>query len=81
MTDQQAMRSGQETTIVEHEVYNVIAALANTLEALATYDTYAQDGQANDQVWQQLRQQDQHAVRQLLLQLAQFAEQGKLTAK
>ena len=81
MTEQQDMSSGQETTIVENEVYNVIAALANKLEALAAYDKYAQDGQANDQVWQQLRQQDQQAVRQLLQQLAQFAEQGKLTAK
>ena len=81
MTEQQDMSSGHETTIVDNEVYNVIAALANKLEALAAYDKYAQDGQANDQVWQQLRQQDQQAVRQLLQQLAQFAEQGKLTAK
>jgi hypothetical protein len=81
MTEQQDMSSGQETTIVDNEVYNVIAALANKLEALAAYDKYQQDGQANDQVWQQLRQQDQQAVRQLMQQLAHFAEQGKLTAK
>ena len=77
MTEQHDMSSGQETTIVDNEVYNVIAALANKLEGLAAYDKYAQDGQANDQLWQQLRQ----AVRHLLQQLAQFAEQGKLTAK
>ncbi len=64
MTDQQQMSSGQETTIVDNEVYNVIAALANKLEGLAAYDKYQQDGQANDQLWQQLRQQDQQAVRQ-----------------
>ncbi len=52
MTDQQDMSSGQETTIVDNEVYNVISTLANKLEALAAYDKYAQDGQANDQLWQ-----------------------------
>ena len=31
MTEQQDMSSGQETTIVDNEVYNVIAALANKL--------------------------------------------------
>jgi hypothetical protein len=81
MTDQQDMRSGQETTIVENEVYNVITALANKLEGLAAYDKYQQDGQATDQLWQQLRQQDQQAVRHLLQQLAHFAAQGKLTAQ
>ena len=81
MTEQQDMSSGQETTIVDNEVYNVIVALANKLEGLAAYDKYAQDGQANTEVWQELRQQDQQAVRHLLQQLAQFAEQGKLTAK
>ena len=39
------------------------------------------DGQANRQLWQQLRQQDEQAVRQLLQQLEQFAQQGKLRAK
>lgn len=81
MTEQQDMSSGQEPTIVDDEVYNVISTLANKLEALAAYDKYAQDGQANDQLWQQLRQQDQQAVRHLMQQLAQFAEQGKLTTK
>ncbi len=81
MTEQQDMSSGQETTIVDNEVYNVISTLANKLEGLAAYDKYQQDGQANDQLWQQLRQQDQQAVRQLLQHLAQFAEQGKLTAQ
>jgi hypothetical protein len=81
MTEHQDLSSGRETTIVENEVYNVIATLANKLEALAAYDKYAQDGQANDQLWQQLRQQDQQAVRHLMQQLAHFAEQGKLTAK
>ncbi len=79
MTEQQDMSSGQETTIVDNEVYNVITALANKLEGLAAYDKYQQDGQATDQLWQQLRQQDQQAVRELLQQLAHFAEQGKLT--
>ncbi len=81
MTEQQDMSSGQETTIVDNEVYNVITALANKLEGLAAYDKYQQDGQATDQLWQQLRQQDQQAVRHLLQQLAHFAAQGKLTAQ
>jgi len=64
------MSSGKETTIVDNEVYNLIKTTATQ-----------QDGQANDPIWQQLRQQDEQAVRQLLQQLAQFAQQGKLTAK
>ena len=77
MSDQS---SGQETTMVDNEVYNVIAALHSKLEGLAAYDKYEQDGSANNQVWQQLRQQDQQAVRQLMQQLNQFAQQGKLRA-
>jgi hypothetical protein len=75
------MSSGKETTIVDNEVYNLIKTTATKLEGLAAYDKYQQDGQANDPIWQQLRQQDEQAVRQLLQQLAQFAQQGKLTAK
>lgn len=33
------------------------------LQGLAAYQKYEQDGQANDPVWQELRQQDQQAVR------------------
>jgi hypothetical protein len=70
--------SGQETTIVDNEVYNLIATLATKLQGLAAYQKYEQDGQANDPIWQQLRQQDQQAVQQLMQQLEQFAQQGKL---
>ena len=70
--------SGQQTTIVDNEVYNVITALHSKLEGLAAYDKYEKDGTANKQVWQQLRQQDEQAVRQLMQQLNQFAQQGKL---
>ncbi len=72
--------SGQETTIVDNEVYNVIATLASKLQGLAAYQKYEQDGQANDPVWQELRQQDQQAVRRLMQQLDQFAQQGRLRA-
>ncbi len=72
--------SGRETTAVDNEVYNVVTVLANKLQGLAAYDKYQADGSANDQVWQQLRQQDEQAVRQLLQQLEQFAQQGKLRA-
>ena len=75
------MSSGRETTIVDNEVYNLIKTTATKLEGLAAYDKYQQDGQANDPIWQQLRQQDEGAVRQLLQQLEQFAQQGKLKAK
>jgi oligoendopeptidase F len=75
------MSSGKEETIVDNEVYNVLRAAADKLEGLAAYDKYMQDGTANTQTWQQLKQQDQQAVRQLLQQLNQFAQQGKLTAK
>ncbi len=75
------MSSGQETTIVDNEVYNLIATTAAKLQGLAAYNKYEQDGQANDPIWQQLRQQDQQAVRQCLQQLEKFAQEGKLTAQ
>ena len=75
------MSSGQEMTIVDNEVYNLIATTAAKLQGLAAYDKYQQDGQANDPIWQQLRQQDQQAVQQCLQQLEKFAQQGKLTAQ
>ena len=70
--------SGQETTLVDNEVYNLIATIASKLQGLAAYQKYEQDGQANDPLWQELRQQDQQAVRRLMQQLEQFAQQGRL---
>ena len=73
--------SGQETTIVDNEVYNLIATLAAKLQGLAAYQKYEQDGQANDPIWQELRQQDQQAVRRLMQQREQFAQQGRLRVR
>ena len=73
--------SGQDQTIVDNEVYDLLKAVSTKLEGLAAYNKYDQDGQANREMWQQLRQQDEQAVRQLLQQLQQFAQEGKLTAK
>jgi hypothetical protein len=73
--------SGRETTIVDNEVYNVIATLHSKLEGLVAYDKYEQDGQANDPIWQELRQQDEQAVRRLMEQLERFAQEGKLRAR
>lgn len=70
--------SSNQTTIVDNEVYNVISALHTKLEGLSAYDKYAKDGSANDSIWQELRQQDEQAVKRLLQQLNQFAQQGKL---
>ncbi len=75
------MSAGEDTTIVDNEVYNLLMATASKLEGLAAYDKYARDGQANDPLWRELRQQDEQAVRRLLQQLEQFAQQGKLQAK
>lgn len=72
------MSSKQESTLVDNEVYNVIAALAAKLQGLAAYDKYESDAQGSSSVWQQLRQQDEQAVQQLMQQLNQFAQQGKL---
>jgi hypothetical protein len=72
--------SGRETTTVDNEVYNLIATLAAKLQGLAAYQKYEQDGQANDPVWQELRQQDQQAVRRLMGQLERFAQEGRLRA-
>ena len=80
MSTGQNQSSNRETTIVDNEVYNLLTVLANKLQGLAAYDKYQADGSANAQVWQQLRQQDEQAVRQLLQQLEQFAQQGKLRA-
>lgn len=74
------MSSGRETTLVDNEIYNVIATLAAKLQGLAAYDKYEADGQANDPIWQELRRQDEQAVRRLLQQLDQFAQQGRLRA-
>ncbi len=75
------MSSGEDTTIVANEVYNLLMATASKLEGLAAYDKYERDGQANDPLWQELRRQDEQAVRRLLQQIEQFAQQGKLKAK
>lgn len=74
------MSSGRETTLVDNEIYNVIATLAAKLQGLAAYDKYEADGQANDPIWQELRRQDEQAARRLLQQLDQFAQQGRLRA-
>jgi len=70
-----------EHTIVDNEVYNLLIVAAEKLQGLAAYNKYEQDGQANSQLWQQLRQQDEQTIRQVLQQLTQFAQQGKLVAK
>ncbi|MBA3518600.1 MAG: hypothetical protein H0T75_13390 [Rhizobiales bacterium] len=73
--------SGRETTLVDNEVYNLITTISSKLEGLAAYRKYEQDGQANDPIWRELRQQDEQAVRRLMQQLEQFAQQGKLQAR
>ena len=70
-----------EQTIVDNEVYNLLTAAANKLEGLAAYNKYERDGGAAGQLWGQLRQQDEQAVRQLLQQLEQLAQQGRLRAR
>jgi hypothetical protein len=76
-----SQRSGPESTLVDNEVYNLISTLHTKLEGLAAYQKYEQDGQANDPLWRELRQQDEQAARRLLQQLEQFAQQGKLQAR
>jgi hypothetical protein len=73
-----AQSSMTETTLVSNEVYDVISTLHTKLEGIVAYQKYAKDGSANDQIWQQLKQQDEEAVRVLMQQLDQFAQQGKL---
>jgi hypothetical protein len=73
--------SGRETTLVDNEVYNLITTISSKLEGIAAYQKYEQDGQANDPIWRELRQQDEQAVRRLMQQLEQFAQQGKLQAR
>ena len=70
-----------EQTIVDNEVYNLLTAAANKLEGLAAYNKYERDGGAAGQLWGQLRQQDEQAVRQLLQQLEQLVQQGRLRAR
>ena len=67
-----------EQTLVENEVYNVLQAAATKLEGLAAYNKYERDGGPAAQLWQQLRRQDEQAVRQLLQQLERFAQEGRL---
>jgi hypothetical protein len=70
-----------EETIVDNEVYDLIKATATRLEGLAAYNKYEQNGQANAEVWRELRRQDEQAVRRLLQQLEQFARDGRLEAR
>jgi hypothetical protein len=72
--------SGRETTIVDNEVYNLIAAIAAKLQGLAAYQKYERDGQANDPLWRELRGQDEQAVGRLMQQLERFAQEGRLRA-
>ena len=73
--------SGRETTLVDNEVFNLITTIPSKLEGIAAYQKYEQDGQANDPMWPELRQQDEQAVQRLMQQLEQFAQQGKLRAR
>jgi len=73
--------SGQETTIVDNEVYDLITALSSKLEGLAAYQKFQRDGSANDAIWRELQQQDEQATRRLMQQLEQFGQQGKLRAR
>ena len=75
------MAQQMEQTIVDNEVYNLLKAVSTKLEGLAAYNKYEQDSQASGRMWQQFRQQDEQAVRQLLDQLSQMAQQGRLKAK
>ena len=75
---------GVEQAIVEPEVYHLLKATTAKLEGLAAYDKYDLDDPANRQLWGELRQQDEEAVRRLLAQLLQvlqrFAQEGRLRA-
>lgn len=70
--------SNQETTLVPNEIYDVITALSSKLEGLAAYQKFEKNGSANDPIWRELYQQDEQAVRRLMQQLDQFAQQGRL---
>ena len=70
--------SGNESTIVDNEIYDLITALSSKLESLVAYQKFQRNGSANDQIWQQLYNQDEQAVRTLMQQLDQFAQQGRL---
>ena len=71
--------SGRETTLVDNEVYNLITTISSKLEGSPPTE-YEQDGQANDPIWRELRQQDEQAGA-AMQQLEQFAQQGKLQAR
>ena len=70
-----------EETIVDNEVYDLIKATATKLEGLAAYNKYELNGQANAEIWRELRRQDEDMVRRLLAQLERFASEGKLKAR
>ena len=74
------MQQQAERTLVSNEVYNVLTTLSSKLEGLAAYQKYERDS-GNAQLWQQLRQQDEQAAKQLLQQLERFAQEGKLKAR
>ena len=73
--------SGRETCLVDNEVYNLITIISSKLEGIVAYQQFERDGQANDPIWRELRQQHEQAVRRLMQQLEQFAQQGKLRSR
>lgn len=54
---------------------------SSTLEGIAAYSQYEQDGQANEAIWRKLRQQDEAAVRRLTAQLERYVQKGKPRAR
>jgi hypothetical protein len=56
--------------------YDVITALHSKLEGLEIYETFAEDG--NPDLWRQLSELDQQAVRLLVDELEQMVRDGNL---
>ena len=73
--------SGREPSLVDNEVYNLITIISSKLEGIVAYQQFERDGQANDPIWRELRQQHEQAVRRLMQQLEQFTQQGKLRSR
>jgi hypothetical protein len=68
MTTQQETRNSAGEAI-DNLCYDLITVIAEKSKGLEAYDKYEQDSQGNSQaqqIFQQLRQQDQQAVQSLL---------------
>jgi hypothetical protein len=68
--------AGDVGSPISNEAYNVITALQSKLEGLEAYRKYSKDGE--QQIWKELSDRDNEAVRLLVNELERIVRDGRL---